>query len=104
MPGHGGAGIGGWGRVSGGMNIPPKNAIRVMPEALRQFAGAALQNAGLSEEDAGLLARLLVLNDLRGVFSHGTRQLPAYVGHFQAGRLNPRPAVRVDSDQGSTFV
>ena len=46
-------------------------------------------------EDAALLAELLVLNDLRGVFSHGTRQVPGYIDHFRAGRLNPRarPAV-----------
>ena len=90
--------------VSGAMNLPPKDAIRVAPEPMRQFAGAVLQKAGLGEEDAGLLARLLVLNDLRGVFSHGTRQLSAYVDHFQAGRLNPRPTVRVASDQGTTFA
>jgi LDH2 family malate/lactate/ureidoglycolate dehydrogenase len=86
------------------MNMPPKDAIRGAPEPMRQFATAVLQNAGLNEEDASLLARLLVLNDLRGVFSHGTRQLTAYVDHFQAGRLNPRPSIRVVSDRGSTVV
>jgi LDH2 family malate/lactate/ureidoglycolate dehydrogenase len=86
------------------MNRPPLEAVRVAPEPLRAFVAAVFVNVGLSEEDAGLLARLLVLNDLRGVFSHGTRQVPAYVDHFRQGRLNPRPQVRVLSDDGTTVV
>jgi LDH2 family malate/lactate/ureidoglycolate dehydrogenase len=86
------------------MNIPPKDALRVAPEPMREFVRAVFQKVGLSEEDAGLMARLLVLNDLRGVFSHGTRQVSAYVDHFQAGQLNPRPSVEVTLDAGSTFV
>jgi L-2-hydroxycarboxylate dehydrogenase (NAD+) len=86
------------------MNRPPTDAIRVAPEPLRAFVTAVFVSVGLSEEDAGLLARLLVLNDLRGVFSHGTRQVPSYVDHFQKGRLNPRPQVRVLSDLGTTVV
>lgn len=91
-------------RYLGLMNIPPQDAVRVAPEPMRAFVQAAFQNVGLSDEDAGLLARLLVLNDLRGVFSHGTRQVAAYVEHFQAERLNPRPSVQVASDMGSTLI
>jgi L-2-hydroxycarboxylate dehydrogenase (NAD+) len=86
------------------MNRPPTEAIRVAPEAMRSFVSAVFVQVGLSEEDAGLLAQLLVLNDLRGVFSHGTRQVSAYVDHFRHGRLNPRPQVQVISDMGTTVV
>lgn len=86
------------------MNRPPTEAIRVAPEAMRAFVSAVFVHVGLSEEDAGLLAQLLVLNDLRGVFSHGTRQVSAYVDHFRQGRLNPRPQVQVLSDMGTTVV
>jgi LDH2 family malate/lactate/ureidoglycolate dehydrogenase len=86
------------------MNTPPTDAIRVPHDLLREFVATVFQKVDLSEEDAGLLARLLVLNDLRGVFSHGTRQAPHYVDHFQAERLNPRPKVTVAADGGSTLV
>lgn len=86
------------------MNIPPKEAIRVSTDALREFVTAVFRQVDLSEEDSGLLARLLVENDLRGVFSHGTRQVPSYVDHFRAGRLNPRPNVSVAADDGSTLL
>jgi LDH2 family malate/lactate/ureidoglycolate dehydrogenase len=86
------------------MNIPPQEFIRVAPGALREFVAAAFQKAGLSPDDAGLLARLLVTNDLRGVFSHGTRQVPTYVGLFRNGQLNPRPRVAVLSDTPATAL
>lgn len=86
------------------MNTPPTEAIRVSPEPLRAFVTAVFQKAGLGPEDASLLAQLLVLNDLRGVFSHGTRQVPGYVDHFQKGRLNPQPRVTTVSDHGTTLV
>jgi L-2-hydroxycarboxylate dehydrogenase (NAD+) len=71
---------------------------------MRAFVSAVFVHVGLSEEDAALLAQLLVLNDLRGVFSHGTRQVSAYVDHFRQGQLNPRPQVQVLSDMGTTVV
>ena len=40
------------------------------------------------------MARLLVLTDLRGVFSHGTWQTPGYIGMMLDGKVNPRPNVR----------
>jgi LDH2 family malate/lactate/ureidoglycolate dehydrogenase len=59
---------------------------------------------GMPDEDAALLAELLVLNDLRGVFSHGTRQAPAYIDHFRAGRLNPRPRPEVVAETAVTLT
>src|SRR5712691_2476981 len=79
------------------MNIPPspQDAFHIPAPALRSYVGALFEAVGMPGEDAALLAALLVRNDLRGVFSHGTRQVPGYVDHFRAGRLNPRahPAV-----------
>jgi LDH2 family malate/lactate/ureidoglycolate dehydrogenase len=79
------------------MNIPPspENAIHIPAPKLRRYGAALFEAVGMPAEDAALLAELLVLNDLRGVVSHGTRQVPAYIDHFRAGRLNPqaRPEV-----------
>ena len=86
------------------MNVPPQEFIPVAPERMRAFVTDAFVKAGLAPENAGLLARLLVTNDLRGVFSHGTRQVPAYVEHFRAGRLNPRPQVAVVSESPATAL
>lgn len=77
------------------MNVEPKTAIRVSHEDLERFATRALRRAGLVEDRAQLLARLLVENDLRGVVSHGTRRMPTYCRDTLAGKLNPDPQVRV---------
>jgi L-2-hydroxycarboxylate dehydrogenase (NAD+) len=77
------------------LNRPPTEFVRVEPGTLCQFAGSVFERAGVPSEQATLLAGLLVTNDLRGVFSHGTQQVAAYVGHFREGRLTPRPEVRV---------
>ena len=50
------------------------------------------------------MARLLVETDLRGVFSHGTRQTPGYVRMMLEGRVNPRPTVRVVRETGTTQI
>src|SRR5690242_11353065 len=60
------------------MNVPPVEAVRVPPAALQQFVEAILAAVGMEAAHARLLAHLLVTNDLRGVFSHGTRQVATY--------------------------
>ncbi len=92
--------------VPGGMNKPPapQNAVHTPAPALRAFVAALFEAAGMPSVDAALLARLLVLNDLRGVFTHGTRQVPAYIGHFRAGRLNPRAQPAVASETPVTLT
>ena len=86
------------------MNVPPKEAIRVTPAALRTLVAALLERVGVSEADRTLLADLLVQNDLRGVFSHGSRQVATYARDIRDGKLNPRPAVQVVNDSPATIL
>jgi L-2-hydroxycarboxylate dehydrogenase (NAD+) len=88
------------------MNIPPspRDALHVPAPKIRAYVAALFEAVGMPGEDAALLAELLVRNDLRGVFSHGTRQVPAYVDHFRAGRLNPRPRPEVVAETAVTLT
>ncbi|MDE2727747.1 MAG: Ldh family oxidoreductase [Gemmatimonadota bacterium] len=70
-------------------------------KALRRFAQEALRKAGLSEAHGKEMADYLTATDLRGVLSHGTRQLPGYVRSFQSGRCNPRPKIRIYREAGA---
>ena len=73
------------------MNVPPQEFTRVAPDRMRAFVTAAFEQVGVSTENAGLLARLLVTNDLRGVFSHGTvRAREALVAPPLTARLRAR--------------
>ena len=86
------------------MNVPPVEAVRVPPAALQQFVAAILTAVGMEAEHASLLAHLLVTNDLRGVFSHGTRQVATYARDLRAGALNPRPQIRVREETPTTLT
>jgi len=68
---------------------------RILPDALRVWATQALTAAGACPEDAAQIAGYLVDVDLRGVKSHGTRQLRRYVPEFRDGHINPAPSRRI---------
>ena len=86
------------------MNVPPARGIRVPPEELRTLVAAVFEKADTSRADAELMAQLLVLTDLRGVFSHGTQQTRGYVRMMLEGRVNSRPALRAISQTDTTQV
>lgn len=86
------------------MNVLPTEFVRVMPDELRNLVVALFRKADVPEADAGLIVDLLVATDLRGVFSHGTFQIPRYVGQFLKGQLNPQPAVRIVEETETTVT
>lgn len=86
------------------MNRPPAEFTPVSHDRIQHLTRAILQAAGAPAEQAELLAGLLTTNDLRGVFSHGTRQAAAYVDHFRAGRINPQPVVTVVEESPTTLT
>jgi L-2-hydroxycarboxylate dehydrogenase (NAD+) len=78
---------------------------RVAAEALRRFAGAVLEKAGLAAPDAAAAARLIVGADLRGIDTHGVAHLgPFYVTRLQKGHINRSPSFRIESHAAATAV
>jgi L-2-hydroxycarboxylate dehydrogenase (NAD+) len=77
------------------MNVPPSTYISVPHGALQAFIVQMGKTVGLPEDKADLLAELLVANDLRGVFSHGTTQMATYARLLRDGVLNNQPDVRI---------
>ena len=82
----------------------PEDARRIMPNLLCDFATAALLKVGLPDGDAALIARYLVEVDLRGVATHGTRQLRRYIAEFREGRINPQPQIAQIMDAPSMAI
>jgi L-2-hydroxycarboxylate dehydrogenase (NAD+) len=85
-------------------NYPPKHGIRVPAEALQRLVCELFLRADVPPQDAELLARLLVENDLRCIFSHGTYAAVGYVRLMLAGRVNPKPKVRIVEESATTLV
>ncbi len=86
------------------MNKPPKPSVRVSHENLADFVSAAAQSVGLPTDKAALLGELLAGNDLKGVFSHGTRQIATYARLMKDGRLNNKPQIAVVTETPLTAV
>lgn len=84
------------------------------PDALTDYATAMFLSAGMSREDAALIAGDLVKANLRGVDSHGVSRIPMYLERLRRGLVNPRPEVKVtrvagavasvDGDNGMGFI
>jgi len=86
------------------MNRPPEEYILVQEERLLTFAAACYEKVGLDAEHAALISRLLVNADLRGVRSHGTRDVNGHCSGFENGDLNPKPDVRLVHETPTAVV
>jgi LDH2 family malate/lactate/ureidoglycolate dehydrogenase len=85
------------------MNNEPETFTRVDPEKMRNFVSSLVQRAGMPEDKADFLAELLVKNDLRGNFSHGSRQIATYARIMRDGLINPDPQIRTINESASTI-
>jgi LDH2 family malate/lactate/ureidoglycolate dehydrogenase len=86
------------------VNQPPEEYVVVTEPQLLRFSQNCFESAGLRGDHAQLISRLLVNSDLRGVRSHGTRQVDGYCAAFEAGQLNPDPTVSVINDHGAVVA
>lgn len=86
------------------MNRPPSHYTAVPQQAIFDFLYRAFTTAAVPDDKAHYLARCLVDNDLRGVFSHGSRQAGAYVDHFLEKRLTPAPEVKIVQESPTTAL
>lgn len=86
------------------MNVEPKEGIRILPDKLRSVVASLARKAGMSHERSDFLANALVMNDLRGVFSHGSVQIATYARIMRDGLIHPNPQVRTVNETPSTIV
>lgn len=82
---------------------PNEQEVVVRQEDLHGYVKEIYVAAGVSDEHATTMADLQVETDVRGVHSHGTRQVPGYVRRCLTGHTNPRPEIVV-VDEGPSYV
>jgi L-2-hydroxycarboxylate dehydrogenase (NAD+) len=71
---------------------------------LLDFSKSVFIKIGCSESDAELAATTLLSADLRGVDSHGVARLSGYIRLWEAGRINPKPEIKIVHQTPSTAV
>ncbi|MER6086023.1 Ldh family oxidoreductase [Streptomyces sp. NPDC001833] len=83
-------------------NTPTK--ILVPADDLRGFSAALLEKGGLSAEHARTTADVFVWAAQRGVDSHGTARVPAYLDLLAKGVANARPEMTTESTAPAAAV
>ena len=76
--------------------------ITVRVELLKQFTRAVFEHCGVEPEAAAEAAEVLLLADMRGIYSHGIARLHAYYEMLHAGVINAKPDVRIVHETPST--
>jgi L-2-hydroxycarboxylate dehydrogenase (NAD+) len=77
--------------------------IKIVPvEVLREFSRRVFLHCGAPEPDAIQAAEVLASADLRGIDSHGVARLHTYFDMLAAGRINPKPEIKVVRSTMST--
>lgn len=81
-----------------------QEGFRVDADRLKSFVRVPLIAEGMTEDDADIVAEVLVRTDLRGVHSHGTQPLWRYLTGLRGGAINPRGGFTVVSETPATAV
>lgn len=71
---------------------------KILVEDLKAFSRKALEQSGVSKEDARTITEVLVTTDTFGVLSHGTKNLYQYILKMRAGGLNPKAVPEVETE------
>jgi len=85
------------------MSTTPQKVL-VPADDLRTFAAALLEKGGLGPEHARTTADVFVWAARRGVDSHGTARVPAYLDLLAKGVANATPEIRVESTTPAAAV
>ncbi len=73
-------------------------------DQLYAFTNSVFLHMGCSDTDTALATTTLLSADMRGIDSHGVARLTGYVRLWEAGRINPKPNIRIVHETPSTAV
>ncbi len=84
---------------------PTHDDARPVPaDTLRDWATRCFAVAGMSDDDAALLATSLVQTSLWGIDSHGVALLPHYLDRLSNGTIKARPTVQLERTAAATAL
>lgn len=77
---------------------------RIAVDPLTQFVQDLFVAAGVPDRDAQTIAGMIVGQEMRGITTHGLRQIDSNLQALADGGMNPLPNQPILSDQGMTAV
>jgi LDH2 family malate/lactate/ureidoglycolate dehydrogenase len=75
---------------------------RILFDDLKGFCKEVYEKAGVPDEEAEIVADLLVRSDLRGVETHGVTRLPIYIERIQKGYVRAVGKMTLIREKGPT--
>ncbi|MFX1314581.1 MAG: Ldh family oxidoreductase [Promethearchaeota archaeon] len=78
--------------------------IYVDPSLLRSFVRDVFVKLEVPEEDADIIADVIICADLRGITSHGVQRLKMYCDRIKKGIYNPKTEIKIVNDNAATAV
>jgi LDH2 family malate/lactate/ureidoglycolate dehydrogenase len=85
--------------LEGGI-VSEKRGVRIGFQDLKSFCQQAYMKVGVPEQEASVVADLLVRADLRGIETHGVTRLPIYIKRLQNGYVRAESAMTYVRDKG----
>lgn len=76
----------------------------IEPRKIRSFTVDLFTCAGMTSEDAAMVADNLIDADLRGVTTHGLTRIPLYFQKFETGLTDPKAKPEVIREFGGTAL
>ncbi len=85
--------------------VPEQDRIYVQEQKVREVTEAIFRHNGVPSDEAADATDVLIVNDLRGVESHGVSNgLRRYVAEYGAQTLNPTPDFKVVRESKTTMT
>ncbi len=83
---------------------PSDDIVYLEIDVLRQFIKDVFVGLKVPDEDAEIIADVLITSDLRGIDSHGIQRCKMYYDRIKAGIYNPRTEIEIVNDNAATAV
>jgi L-2-hydroxycarboxylate dehydrogenase (NAD+) len=77
------------------MIMDDQELVKFPASYLHDFVVAVFASFGVHKLDAETAADVLIKSDLRGIDSHGIARLHTYFEMLEAGKINPRPNIKI---------
>ncbi|MFX0042680.1 MAG: Ldh family oxidoreductase [Candidatus Hodarchaeota archaeon] len=92
------------GTVDSKIQEPLDDIVYVDASLLKSFIKDAFIKLEVPEEDAEIIADVLITADLRGINSHGVQRLKMYYDRIKQGIYNPKTEIKIIKDNKATAV
>ena len=76
----------------------------IKAEPLKKLCIAILEASGTPEDEAEVVSDIVIRANLRGIDSHGVRNIPRYIKEIRSGDIHPGASIKVVKETATTAL